>query len=61
MANMRLGSGGRYKRLISKLEKQGVDDPAALAAYIGRKKLGKEKFQSLAAKGRRRAERQKAS
>jgi hypothetical protein len=58
---MRLGSGERYKRLISKLEKEGADDPRALAAYIGRKKLGNEKFQSLAAKGRRRAEREKAS
>jgi len=55
---MKLGGGGRYEKLIGSLEKKGVRDPRALAAYIGRKKLGKAKFQSLAAKGRRRAERQ---
>ena len=55
MDKMKLGGGGRYEKLIGSLEKKGVKDPAALAAYIGRKKLGKAKFQSLAAKGRRRA------
>ena len=58
MDKMKLGGGGRYEKLIGSLEKKGVKDPKALAAYIGRKKLSKEKFQSLAAKGRRRAERQ---
>jgi len=58
---MKLGGGGRYEKLIGELEKKGVREPRALAAYIGRKKLGKAKFQSLAAKGRRRAEREKAS
>jgi len=52
---MKLGGGGRYEKLVSSLESKGVKDPKALAAYIGRKKLSKEKFQSLAAKGRRRA------
>lgn len=55
MDKMKLGGGGRYEKLIGSLEKKGVKDPAALAASIGRKKLGKEKFQSLADKGRRRA------
>jgi histidyl-tRNA synthetase len=58
MDKMKLGGGGRYEKLVSSLESKGVKDPAALAAYIGRKKLGKAKFQSLAAKGRRRAESQ---
>lgn len=58
---MRLGGGGRYEKLIGELEKKGVREPRALAAYIGRKKLGKAKFQSLAAKGLRRAMREKAS
>lgn len=58
---MRLGGGGRYEKLVGELEKKGVKDPGALAAYIGRKKLSKEKFQSLAAKGRRRAMREKES
>jgi hypothetical protein len=61
MDKMRLGGGGRFEKLVGKLEKKGVREPRALAAYIGRKKLGKAKFQSLAAKGRRRAEREKES
>jgi hypothetical protein len=48
-----LGSGQRFKTLESKLDRQGVKDPAALAASIGRKKYGAKKFNSLASKGRR--------
>lgn len=48
-----LGSGERYKKLVSSLKEKGAKDPRALAAYIGRKKYGKEKFQQLAAKGRK--------
>ena len=55
MDKMKLGGGGRYEKLIGSLEKKGVKDPAAIAAYIVRNKLGKAKFQSIAAKGRRRA------
>ena len=55
MDKMRLGGGGRYEKLVGELEKKGVKDPGALASYIGRKALGKQRFQSLAAKGRRRA------
>ena len=61
MDKMKLGGGGRYEKLIGELEKKGVREPRALAAFIGRKKLGKAKFQSLAAKGRRRAERETAN
>lgn len=50
--SMELGGGGRYKALVEKLSKQGAKDPKALAAYIGRKKYGKKKFQELAAKGK---------
>lgn len=50
MDKMRLGGGGRFEKLVGQLEKKGVKDPSALAAYIGRKQLGKAKFQSLAAK-----------
>jgi hypothetical protein len=42
----KLGSGQRFKTLSQLV---GSD---ALAAYIGRKKYGKKKFQKLAAKGR---------
>ena len=61
MDKMRLGGGGRFEKLVGQLENKGVKDPAALAAAIGRKRLGKARFQSLAAKGRRRAMREKAS
>lgn len=59
MDKMRLGGGGRFAKLEKQLEKKGVDDPAALAAWIGRKQIGAKKFNSLAAKGRRRAMREK--
>ena len=35
--------------------KPGVKNPAAVAAAIGRKKYGKEKFQAMAAKGKKSA------
>lgn len=51
---MKLGGGGRFQKLKEKLSHQkGVTDPAALAASIGRKKLGKERFQKLAEKGKK--------
>ena len=65
----KLGSGGRFKSLVKKLAaKEGVElteadlseleeykvrNPKALAAWIGRKKYGKNKFQKMAAKGRK--------
>lgn len=53
--SMKPGGGGRYQKLKKELAKKGVKDPGALAAYIGRKKYGKEKFQQMAAKGRKKA------
>lgn len=51
--SMKLGSGGRFKALVKKLKARGgVKNPGAVAAAIGRKKYGKKKFQSLAAKGK---------
>jgi len=52
---MKPGGGGRFQKLKKELSKKGVKDPGALAASIGRKKYGKEKFQQMAAKGRKRA------
>ena len=49
----KLGSGERFKELSGKLKDKGAKDPDALAAYIGRKKYGKKKFQKLAAKGKK--------
>ena len=54
MKQPKLGTGKRFKALESKLAGK-VSDPAALAASIGRKKYGKEKFQAMAAKGKRKA------
>ena len=53
MAKPKLGSGKRFAALKSKLAGKGARSPGALAAFIGRKKYGKKRFQKLAAKGRR--------
>ncbi|GIV18722.1 MAG: hypothetical protein KatS3mg023_0473 [Armatimonadota bacterium] len=50
----KLGTGERFRRLVGQLKRRGVRSPEALAAWIGRKKYGKQKFQALAAAGRRR-------
>lgn len=50
----KLGTGERFKKLTGQLRKKGAENPKALAAYIGRKKYGKERFQELAAKGKKR-------
>ena len=48
-----LGTGERFAALKGKLaQRPGVTSPGGLAAYIGRKKLGKGRFQQLAAKGK---------
>lgn len=49
----KLGGGGRFKALSAKLAANGAKDPDALAAVIGRKKLGKARFQKLAAAGQK--------
>ena len=52
--SMKLGSGGRFKKLKTKLRKQGAKNPAALAASIGRKKYGNNKMAAMAANGKKR-------
>ena len=42
----------KYDKLVSQLKTKGVRDPGALAAWIGRKKLGKKKFQQIALSAR---------
>ena len=50
----KLGTGERFAKLKNKLsDRPGVTDPGALAAYIGRKKYGKAKFQNLAQRGKK--------
>lgn len=41
-----------FKKLTKQLAKKGARDPKALAASIGRKKYGKEKFQRAAKGGK---------
>jgi len=54
MAKPKLGSGARFKSLTRKLAAKGASNPKALAAWIGRKIYSKEKFQAMAAAGRKR-------
>jgi hypothetical protein len=49
----KLGSGKRFSNLENSLSKSGAKNPAALAAFIGRKKFGKKKFSKLSAKGKK--------
>ena len=49
-----LGSGARFSALTQQLAaKPGVQNPAALAAAIGREKYGKARFAQLGAKGKK--------
>lgn len=48
-----LGSGERFARLQSQLKRRGARNPAALAAFIGRKKYGAKRFAQLSAQGRK--------
>lgn len=59
MDKPKLGTGQRFEQLEKKLAKKGATNPAALAAYVGRKKLGAKKFAALGEKGRERAEKGK--
>lgn len=52
----RVGSGKKFRGLERRLQKSGAKNPAALAAYIGRKKYGTERFTALAEAGKRRVE-----
>jgi len=54
-----LGTGERFKRLVRSLAAKGVKNPKALAAWIGRKKYGKRRFQQIAARARKRKMKQK--
>lgn len=54
MKSMKPGGGGRFQKLVAHL-KGKVNNPGAVAASIGRKKYGSEKFQHMATKGKERA------
>ena len=42
-----------FKKTVAAVKKGGADNPEAVAASIGRKKYGKEKFQKAAAAGKK--------
>lgn len=49
----KVGTGARFRQLEGELGKRkGIKDEGALAAWIGRKKYGKVRFQKMAARGR---------
>ncbi len=48
-----LGTGQRFAQLENTLSGKGIKSPGALAAYIGRKKYGKTRFQNMAKAGRK--------
>jgi len=53
----KLGTGARFKKLTKQLKKKGAKSPKALAAWIGRKRWGKEKMAKMAAAGRKKKKR----
>jgi hypothetical protein len=46
----------KYEKLVTSLRAKGARDPKALAAYIGRQKLGSAEFQRRAAAGRKQSD-----
>ena len=59
--SMRLGGGGQFAKLKDELIASGKSAASAeaIAASVGRKKLGKAKFQKLAVAGKKRATKKK--
>jgi len=53
MAKAKLGSGARFKAVEKSAAKSGAEDPAAVAAAVGRKKYGQKKMTKLAVKGKK--------
>jgi len=51
--SMKLGGGGRFKKIMAKAKKAGAKNPAAVAAAIGIKKHGVKKMAKMAAKARK--------
>lgn len=49
----------KFKKLTGQLARKGARNPKALAAWIGRKKLGKAAFQAKATAGRKKVARKR--
>jgi hypothetical protein len=52
-ASSKPGEGSRFKALTKALAAKGAKNPAALAAWIGRKKYGAKRMAKMAARGRK--------
>jgi hypothetical protein len=61
--SLKPGGGGKFAKMVDALKKKGKSTASAkaIAAAAGRKKYGKKRFQSMAAKGRKRATKRKKS
>ena len=59
MAKAKLGSGARFKAVERSAAKSGAENPAAVAAAVGRAKYGEKKMAQLSAKGRKDASKKK--
>lgn len=46
-------SGSAFRKLNGQLKKKGAYNPSALAAVIGRRKLGQKKMTELSERGKR--------
>jgi hypothetical protein len=53
MAQAKLGSGERFKKVEAAAKKSGAKNPAAVAAAAGRKKYGEKEMSKLSAKGKK--------
>ncbi len=54
----KLGSGRRFKALANKFAHKGIENPAALAAKVGREKYGNERMSKMALAGKKRHSRE---
>ena len=59
MKRTKPGTGKRFASMVKVLKAKGAKNPKALAAWIGRKKYGKKRFQSMAAKARKKKNRRR--
>lgn len=54
MKKPKLGSGARFKMIMSMAKKSGAKNPAAVAAMAGIKKYGQRKMTQMAVVGKKR-------
>lgn len=52
-AKSKPGEGSRFKAVEKSAKLGGAKNPGAVAAFIGRKKYGKKRFQQMAAAGKK--------